>query len=75
MKTTTHVLTLISYPREPEIVIIDAAQFSNRDEADRCLAAAIGATDPVLARDSGGSCIFMGSRALHVTRAVDKEEV
>ncbi|CAM9304033.1 unnamed protein product [Pylaiella littoralis] len=49
-------------------------KFSKRDDADRCLAAAIGATDPTHARDSGGSCIFLGSRALHVTRAVDREE-
>lgn len=53
----------------------DRLQFSKRDDADRCLAAAIGATDPTHARDSGGSCIFLGSRALHVTRAVDREEV
>lgn len=50
-------------------------QFSNKDEADRCLAAAIGATDPTFARDSGGSCIYLGTRALHVTRAVDREQV
>lgn len=50
-------------------------QYSKRDDADRCLAAAIGATDPAHARDSGGSCIYLGSRALHVTRAVDREEV
>eukprot|EP00752_Nemacystus_decipiens_P011036 g9805.t1 len=49
-------------------------KFSNKDDADRCLAAAIGATDPAHARDSGGSCIYLGSRALHVTRAVDREE-
>eukprot|EP00903_Cladosiphon_okamuranus_P005563 g5539.t1 len=49
-------------------------KFSKRDDADRCLAAAIGATDPAHARDSGGSCIYLGSRALHVTRAVDREE-
>ena len=50
-------------------------QFSNRDEADLCLAAAIGATDPSLARDSGGSCVYLGTRALHITRAVDREQV
>lgn len=50
-------------------------QFATKDEADRCLAAAIGATDPAHARDTGGSCIYLGSRALHVTRAVDREEV
>ncbi|CAM9821027.1 unnamed protein product [Ectocarpus sp. 6 AP-2014] len=49
-------------------------KYSKRDDADRCLAAAIGATDPAHARDSGGSCIYLGSRALHVTRAVDREE-
>lgn len=54
---------------------IAATQFSNRDEADLCLAAAIGATDPALARDSGGSCVYLGTRALHITRAVDREQV
>ncbi|CAN0005643.1 unnamed protein product, partial [Hapterophycus canaliculatus] len=49
-------------------------KYSKRDDADRCLAAAIGATDPAHARDSGGSCIYLGGRALHVTRAVDREE-
>lgn len=50
-------------------------QFSTKSEADRCLAAAIGATDPAHARDTGGSCVYLGTRALHITRAVDREEV
>lgn len=56
-------------------VCVPFVQFSVKEEADRCLAAAIGATDPAHARDSGGSCIYLGSRALHVTRAVDREQV
>lgn len=58
-----------------EYVWCNAMQFAKKDEADRCLAAAIGATDPAHARDEGGSCIYLGSRALHVTRAVDREQV
>lgn len=64
-----------SFPYWLFTVPIDASQFSNRGEADLCLAAAIGATDPALARDSGGSCVYLGTRALHITRAVDREQV